>query len=388
MFAETGLTALRALAVKLTNFRCYPSLEISMDSDLVLITGHNGAGKTSILEAVSVISSLKSFRGAKDQTMVQWSQDFYSIQLRYRISAGEEEVRLAYGKNPGTSGPMQRKITLNREQVIKSADLLGRFRSVVFSPDDISIVDSAPGVRRKFFDLILSTMYPAYFSALRHYQKSLDMRSSLLKSGEKRADVFDAIESEMAIHGASLQAYRLEFAKKYSQPFGEYIEQISGGKDSWTLVYRPSVEGGEQTEIFRAAMQSRRGKDFVVKQNTAGVQRDLWKIENPQSGQDLSDIASQGQKRTAALSLKMSQYAYYTRVTRQIPVLLIDDVLNELDLSRRKQFIQFLHKTGQAIVTTTDVTGMEDFLEERAGRTSITHYEISGDNIPVARRLL
>ena len=165
----------------------------------------------------------------------------------------------------------------------------------------------------------------------------------------------------------------------FQEPFTEYVKLISGDNEAWNLVYKPSIVGGESAKHYFATLQENLNNDLHYKRTGLGVHRDQIKffLKNVTKEKlDLREAASQGQKRTVALALKMAQYAYTKKKTNRTPVLLIDDVLNELDVLRRSRFISFLNETGQALITTTDLFGMEEFIQERKKYVSVCVYNI------------
>lgn len=383
------MPAERVLKLRLRQFRCYQALEVDLNFDLVFFTGDNGAGKTSVIEAIGLMSFLKSFRGAKDQALLHWGSDFFSLDLEFSDSAKKEQLRLAYGKNPGSDAKPQRKMVLGSDKVLKSAEFLGRFQAVVFSPDDIDIVDTTPAARRKYIDMLLSTLYPEYFTALRTYNHALAMRSTMLRQTRTNDPVyFRAVERELAQTGSFIQNQRMKFAAEFQEPFSRYVSLISGNQDGWQIVFRPSIEKGETPEAYAEALAAARTNDLRIRQNTRGVHRDNWQFLNGKAKRDLQEVASQGQKRTAALSLKMAQFAYTRKATGRVPVLLIDDVLNELDVDRRKRYIEFLNETGQALITTTDLSGMQDFVQKKSRELSVAHFHVKAGDRSILERVL
>ncbi len=371
----------------LENFRNYPSLDISLDYDIVFFLGENGTGKTSILEAVSLMNQLKSFRKVPNQELVRWDSSFFRVDIKYEKNGQEEKLHIGYGKNlPSQEGTPQRILKINREKVDKIQNFIGRFQTVIFSPDDIKIIDTDPESRRKYIDMVLSVVNPGYLSSLQEYQAALKNRTRALKSGFNETYI-RSVDKILAQKGADIVRYRHGFILDYRERVNHYVTSISEGRDSWSMNYYPSAVADTPEKYFQI-LEEARMNDQRLKATTRGVHRDRIIFYPLLSGvkKDVKTIASQGQKRTLVLSLKMAQYDYIRGKIMDAPVLLIDDVFNELDVKRRKSIISFLKTTGQAIITTTDTAGMEDFLSERGKEIRIKTYSIFPENgVPVVR---
>ena len=349
--------------IRLENFRSHKSLDLNLKGRVIFFTGPNGIGKTSLLEAISIASILKSFRNARDKDIIQWDSTLYTIDIEFETRHGVQQLHLGYGKHPDVdSRAMQRAMSINKAKVSKVAQFIGKFQTVAFSPDDTDIVDTTPKARRQFLDLMLSSLYVNYLEALQLYRKSLRIRSEVLKKSRDK-NYIAAIDKEIAKYGSLILKKRIEFIEDFQTPFQQFVSQISNSKDSWALRYECSIPGGEDASVYYQALQQRVEHDLRIRQTTLGVHRDRITFHPPDREKlDLQQIGSQGQKRTVALALKMAQFAYTRRITHQTPILLIDDVLNELDVNRRKSFISFLHNIGQALITSTDLAGMEEYL--------------------------
>jgi len=250
----------------------------------------------------------------------------------------------------------------------------------VLSPDDMNIIAGDHTERRRFLDLLLSMLYPAYFSALQHYHRALKLRSQALKARPDEG-VLAAIDRELAAAGLIILQRRREFIPEFATPFAAAVEKISGARDRWQLSYRGDTERVASLDDYLTLLKERRANDLRLKQTTAGIHRDrLYFHAGDGESLDLEirTIGSQGQKRTAALALKMAQFAYMRARSHATPILLIDDILNELDVMRRAQFIDFLGSAdiGQVFFTTTDLIGVQDFLGRLEQTSSIQNIEL------------
>ena len=365
--------------LSLKNFRNHPNQEVALGFQLVFFTGENGAGKTSLLEAISFASILRSFRTHSPKEMISWNQKLYTIDLEYSDNQKQHTIHVGYGMQ---ANQLNRSLIFDGNKINKITDFIGKFQTVFFSPNDILIIDTTPAERRRFFDMLLSSIYPDYLKNLQDYQKALRIRSVMLRRnqpGKVDLNFFRSLDQQIAEKGVILQKYRQGFFQNFQEPFNEYIKLISGGSEAWRLHYEPSIKEGDSLEKYKSCLEERLSNDLFHKKTSRGVHLDKIKIlleHTDKKHLDLREAASQGQKRTVALALKMAQYAYTKEKMRQTPVLLIDDVLNELDVTRRARFIEFLNETGQALITTTDLFGMEDFIQKKKEKVSLCIYQI------------
>ena len=353
--------------LNLLNFRNCEKASYQFGDGLIFITGDNGAGKTTILEAIGLVSFLKSFRFALDREMIRFDASFYRVEATFAAADGEHKIAIAYGKNPGDEkAALAKKYTFDGRTNEKAAAIIGRIPTVVLSPDDMRIIAGDHSERRRFLDLLLSMLYPAYFAALQHYHRALKLRSQTLKARPDEA-MLVAVDRELAQAGVEILEKRRQFIPEFTSPFAQNVEKISGAKDAWTIDYRGDTGQVKNTEDYMAMLKERRANDLRLRQTTSGIHRDrIFFTQGGDLEREIRNVGSQGQKRTAALALKTAQFSYMRQKLGATPVLLIDDILNELDLSRRASFIDFLGggDVGQVFFTTTDLVGMQDFLRQ------------------------
>ncbi|MES0491440.1 MAG: DNA replication and repair protein RecF [Leptospirales bacterium] len=360
--------------ITLRSFRKYEKLTIDLNAPVVMITGRNGSGKTTILEAISMVSSLRSFRRASDKELIAWEKNYYSLELEYKGTEGVEVLKMGYGKAEKNS-PTMRTMVVNGSRVKKISEFLGRFQTVVFSPEDLKIIEGPPAERRKYIDMVLSLLSPGYLDTLQKYRKALEMRGAILKKRGSQSYV-SSIDRELAEYGSRIQLARVDFIQEFRKPFFEYIDKISGGEDQWNLAYVPSIAGGDQKEVYFNTLQQSYTRDIRYKQTMNGIHRDRFIIHLPDAAEkEIRIVASQGQKRTAALAMRMAQYRHTQEKTHETPVILIDDVLTELDTHRRNGFIRFMNDVGQALITLTDTSGIQDYITAGDGIQNMLVYE-------------
>ena len=361
--------------ISLRNFRTYLKLDLALEGNLVFFTGPNGIGKTTILEALNMASVLRSFRDGTEKDMIKWDHPHFTIDIEYSGPNGSHQVHIGYGR-PADGSPNQRSLKIDGNKVDRISKFIGRFQTVVFSPDDIDIIDTTPQERRRFVDMLLSTLYPSYLESLQEYRRILKSRSEFLKKSKDTA-YLSAIDKELAKSGYHIYNMREKFLGEFQHPFSKYIQLISGGKDDWLISYRPSIKSPSNEEDYFNDLKKAWPNDFRLRQTTKGIHRDRYLFHpGERESLDLQQVASQGQKRTVALALKMAQFDYTRAVTHETPILLIDDVLNELDVHRRTSFIEFLNEIGQALITTTDLAGIEEYVKQSRDAFKIEAFEV------------
>lgn len=373
---------MRLSRLKLNHFRVYQEIDLNFAGDLIFFIGANGSGKTSLLEAIHHLSILRSFRKGKDSDLVCWQNPFYAIQGTVINEKGSSILHAGYSQEKNA----ERHLLIDKIKVKRVSDFIGRLQLVVFTPDDMTFVDTAVAERRRFFDMLLSSLFPSYFEALQKYKRAMEQRSSLLKSSKSFDPLFfKAIDQELATAGFEIMQKRGEFLRQFAEPFSHYVSMISAQNDTWEIFYQPSYQAAQSSEQgkhlasregYLQALRQNLSKDIRTKQTTMGIHRDKIFFRHKKTQKDIQMAASQGQKRTVALALRMAQFDLARHYSHETPLVLIDDVLNELDLARRARFIGFLKQIGQAFITTTDLSGMEDFIEEQKKKMKIEIFQV------------
>lgn len=355
--------------LQIDGFRTYAKLELDFSRRLNFITGRNAAGKTNILEAISILSQGKSFRGAVDADMIGTAGSAYYLAARFERDGKQRSCEAAC--DAGT-GQIRRRFKLDGKQLSGRQGLIGQLVSVVFSPADIMIVDGGPSYRRRFLDMVLSNHDRQYLEHLVMYNRALKQRNTILKKmrkGEGRLADLDPWNAEIARYAETLIRQREKFLVEFTPSFQRALETISGDHDRIRLELLLSQAA--EREDFAAALKSQVSRDTRAGYTTIGPHRHNLGFLAGGGDDDITRHGSQGQKRSLVLALRFAQYYYLSEKIGTAPLLLIDDVLNELDSHRRRAFVQLLQESGQAIFTTPELEGLDELTERLADDISI-----------------
>jgi DNA replication and repair protein RecF len=323
-------------------FKNLKAVDITLSPGLNLFVGENAQGKTNLLELLWIMTGVKSFRGNSDKNFLGFDRDCLKARIDYRDF--ERDCILTYD-----SKRCEKLITVNGVQVPRLSKLFGNLRAVIFTPDDLSLVSSEPSLRRAFLDLSISQIKPQYAAVLHRYNKILAQRNAALKTGFP-TDIWDEQLVKTGTHIATYRKVYIEILNRYAKKiYGE----ISGEREEFNCSYRSSVFGGNEYthEHYLSRLHSHTEAELRLGTTLVGIHRDDLNLTL--NGLSVRDFASQGQRRSAALALKLAQAKILAAETGDSPVILLDDVLSELD-SRRKSFLLRDLEGFQTLVTSCD----------------------------------
>ena len=339
-------------SIELINFRNYESLSLNFDKGTNILYGDNAQGKTNVLEGIYVSATTKSHSGNKDKELIKFDEEEGHIRtyllkedVEYRV-----DMHLRKSKSKG--------VAINGQKIKKAADLLGLLNVVFFSPEDLSLIKNGPSERRRFIDMELCQLDKFYLYNLNQYNKIIVQRNKLLKEFFNNPDLRDTItiwDSQLVSYGKQIIERRKGFIEQLNEIIYDIHKNISGGKEELKIVYEPDV----LSEELESKLNANRDRDIRYKQTSVGPHRDDFSFMV--NGIDIRKYGSQGQQRTAALSLKLSEIELVKKVTNDMPVLLLDDVLSELD-SHRQNYL--LNSIGD-IQTIITCTGLDEFINNR-----------------------
>lgn len=336
----------------LKNFRNYTELSLEPCASMNIFTGMNGQGKTNILESVFFLSTGRSHRTSRDAELIKWEENNTWVKTTVQKRIGSLNIDIEFAKG-------YKNIAVNGMGIMRLGQLMGNLNTVIFSPEDLRLIDDGPGVRRRFLDIELSQLYPGYFFEIQRYLKVLKQRNHQLRLSPSD-DMIDMWDDQLSVSGAKIMMIRDKYIKKLSEEASLIHSRISDGGEELGIKYLSSVPtNSDRNEIYinmMAKLKKGRNNDFRRGNTSSGIHRDDVNISI--DGKDARHFASQGQKRTAVLAIKLSEVKIARIETGENPVLLLDDVMSELDELRRSRLLAEI--TGlQTFITTTELDGID-----------------------------
>lgn len=353
-------------SLELSNYRNYKELDIEFDENTNILYGDNAQGKTNVLEAIYLCSTSKSHRTKKDKELIRFDSDeshiktlVYKNDLNYKI-----DIHLKKNKSKG--------IAVNGVPLKKASDLYGIANCIFFSPEDLNIIKNGPDERRRFIDILISQLDKVYLDNLIKYNKIVDNRNKLLKDipfNKSLEETLDVWDEQLVEYGKRIIEVRKKFIDDLIIIAKDIHNKLTAGKELLTIKYEYNADCGNIKEL----LLRNRDRDLYQKNTSVGPHRDdiLLSVNDI----DIRKYGSQGQQRTAALSLKLSEIELTKRKINTMPVLLLDDVLSELDSKRQTYLLESI-KGIQTIIT---CTGLDEFVKNRF--TSDKIFRVESGNV-------
>lgn len=351
--------------LELIHVRNHSHKQITFTPNIIVIHGPNGRGKTNILESAYIATMGHSHRTSDMKDVIHWNEDEASIIVHFMKAETPHTLQIKWGRQG-------KKLIRLHDNPLSQKELVGTLNTVIFSPEDLELIKGTPSLRRRFLNMEISQTSPQYYHQLTMYQRAVQQRNRVLKeySHKAHAPVQDWDE-QIATLGAQIIQKRLESLKKLNQLMDLMNRKLTNGKEDLRLQYiQPYSEYTllVTKEALLSALQSHLAEDRRRFQTSVGPHRDdIIFYSGPM---DLKRFGSQGQQRTAILSVKLSELEYIKSEVGEYPILLLDDVLSELDQERRQNLLKFIHKRVQTIITTTDI-------EETAGLDNVQYIDLS-----------
>ena len=335
--------------IKLSNFRNYNKKTINLHENINVFYGENAQGKTNIIESIFFGSIGKSFRTNKEKELIKFNEEKALIEINFNKSDREGNIKIEIGD--------KKQIYLNGIKIKKLSELLGNINIVIFTPDDINILKGGPQNRRKFLDIMISQLRPNYMHILTLYLKTLEQRNNYLKQiklEKKDENLLDIWDEKLVEYGLKIFEYRKEFIEKIQKKIKNIHKEITQNKEEIEIKY---FSDANTRQNFINELKSRRKLDIIKGFTTKGIHRDDFVIYI--NGREVEVFGSQGQHRTAVLSLKLSELKVIYDEIGEYPILLLDDFMSELDDKRRKNFLNNI-KDIQVIITCTEKMILEN----------------------------
>jgi len=346
---------MRVKSLKLQNFRNYESASITPDAGVTVFTGKNAQGKTNIVEALHLCCLGRSHRTPRDEELIRWGSEAALVKTETLQHDGTHDVSILLSKK----AKKKKTVRIGSRQAERIGELLGHVCGVLFAPEDLMIVKSGPAERRRFIDMELSQLRPAYFYALQRSVRALNQRNALLKEIAREPSLIhtlDMWDEQLASCGGEIVRSRREAVMALSKSAQEAHATLTGGREHLSVRYVSQAAEAENPEMaLLERLRAARSEDLRRMTTTVGVHRDDLHITI--DGKEARTYGSQGQQRSAVLSLKLAELELAERERGEAPILMLDDVMSELDPTRRRQLIERIDRV-QTFVTCTDVSDL------------------------------
>ena len=347
---------MQAKKLEVKDFRNYTQETLEFENGVNILYGDNAQGKTNLLEAVYLFSMGKSNRARKDAELIRHGQERAELTLTFSDKERESKAEIVLFAN------RRKTIAVNEIPVRKNSELVGRFRVVYFGPEYLGLVKEGPKGRRKNLDILISQLRPRYFAALSDVKKIIESKNALLKMERPNQQMLEILNEKLASLSAEVIACRAEYLERIAAHAGSVQKEISSGLEDLTMKYQSCIgeaEGLSQQEI-KAKLDKRLSEVFrreqELREATVGPHReDIGYYIN---GQEAKAFASQGQQKTIVLVQKLAEVSLMQEETGELPVLLLDDIMSELD-KKRQGFILNHIGNMQILITCTDVDGFQ-----------------------------
>lgn len=337
-------------------------MSLGFDKSTNIFYGDNAQGKTNILEAVYLSGTTKSHRGTKDKDMIQFGANESHIETIVEKNGIRYQIDMHLKKNS------PKGIAINKIPIRKASELFGIINIVFFSPEDLNIIKNGPGERRRFIDLELSQLDKVYLNNLSNYNRIINQRNHLLKEidyNKGALETLDIWDMQLIQYGNKIIERRQKFIEEINKIISNIHKKLTGNREDIKIVYEPS----NGALSFEQALLKNKEKDLRIKSTSVGPHRD--DIAFLVSDIDIRKYGSQGQQRTAALSLKLSEIELVKQSIHDTPVLLLDDVLSELDKHRQNYLLDSIHDI-QTLIT---CTGVDEFVNHRFSINKVFHVQ-------------
>ncbi|MGM0366144.1 MAG: DNA replication/repair protein RecF [Actinomycetota bacterium] len=364
--------------LELKNFRNYGHVNTSFDRGTILIVGDNGQGKTNLLESIYYLSAGKSHRSSSTREIINSSRD-YALLRAQAVSGGKSSlIEIELRRDGGY------KIRVDKVYRKKKADFINLMPAVVFSPEDLNLIKGSPSYRRAYLDGILDRTVKGFPELRLKYQKTLAQRNSLLKSMGQNAGpenpTLQVWNEKLISYGKSIMEYRIKLLDAIKEEFGRHMDYFFGGSGAgMSYIASWQRQGGEGSlddihEQYKKSMERFSKKDMALAATTIGPHRD--DVYLSLEGRDLRNFGSQGQQRIASLSLRLCELLFIGAKLGLSPLFLLDDVLSELDITRKQLLIEKLGDRFQAFITAANVNYLNDLKINICGK-----YEVKNGNL-------
>ncbi|SEF68782.1 DNA replication and repair protein RecF [Eubacterium ruminantium] len=349
-------------SLALNNYRNYELLDIELSKGTNILYGNNAQGKTNILESIYMTATTKSHRGSRDRDIIRFEEDEAHIKLLVSKNDISHRIDMHLKKNKNKG------VAVDGLPIRKISEIFGLLNIIFFSPEDLSIIKNGPVERRRFMDMELCQLSRLYYSNISNYNKVLNQRNNLLRQiyyNKSLLDTIDVWDDQLILYGTKVIKERENFINMLEEIVVDIHSGLTEGREKLEIKYNKSVNEDE----YKDTLLEKRSVDCKYESTQYGPHRD--DISFFINGIDVRMFGSQGQQRTAALSLKLAEIELVKKIINDSPILLLDDVMSELDSNRRNALLNRI-KDVQTIIT---CTGYDDFIRERIKIDKIYYIE-------------
>lgn len=343
---------MKVTKIVLNNFRNYVNLTLEFTNNINVFIGDNAQGKTNILESIYYGAMGRSHRTSTDSELIRWQQDNASISINFSRLSIENSLLFKFRTE-------QNKEIMANNYAIKPRELVGLLNVVLFSPEDLMLIKGMPAMRRRFLDIEISQASPIYYQQLLKYNRIVSQRNNLLKKireNKEKMDLLDAWDQQLASMAAQIVKKRQMAIKKLAMLANLMHRKITDNKESLTVIYQKhgidEVSEENLTDEYSNKLAIVRQNDIWRGSTSIGPHRDDLILSV--NGVNLKTFGSQGQQRTGVLALKLAELEFIKSETGEYPILLLDDVMSELDVSRREHLLSFIRDRVQTFITATE----------------------------------
>ncbi|MGT2846550.1 DNA replication/repair protein RecF [Streptococcus massiliensis] len=344
--------------ISLKSFRNYENLSVNFNPHFNIFLGKNAQGKTNILEAIYFLALTRSHRTRSDKELITFTDSQLDVKGDLQRSTSTIPLEIILNSKGRTT-------KVNQLKQAKLSNYIGKMNVILFAPEDLQLIKGAPALRRKFIDMELGQIRPIYLSDLANYHHVLKQRNAYLKNTEKIDENFlDVLDDQLTDFGGRVILHRIEFLKKLEDFSQRKHFDISGQTEKLNIKYLSSISFTDVNDIdknFQIALQKTRSRDLFKKNTGVGPHRD--DISFSINGMDVN-FGSQGQHRSIILSVKLAEIELMKSVTKEYPILLLDDVMSELDNNRQVKLLETISQNIQTFITTTSLEHLKNLPED------------------------
>lgn len=349
------------------NYRNIATAELTFSPKINCFVGHNGEGKTNVLDAIHFLSLTKSTANSIDSMNIRHGEELMMVQGIYDLNGTEEDISI------GLKIHQKKHVKRNKKEYKRMAEHIGLLPLIIASPNDSNIISGGSEERRRLMDIVISQYDPEYLTALSAYNKALQQRNALLKAEEEpQPEILSLFEEMMAENGERIYQKRNAFIEEFTPVFQHFYQLISNGNEKIGLCYTSHCQRGP----LLAIIQRDRTKDRIMGYSLHGIHKD--ELEMTLNGFPIKREGSQGQNKTYMLALKLAQFDFLKRTgSKTTPLLLLDDIFDKLDAQRVEQIVDIVSSDafGQIFITDTNREHLDKILERSQGNYKIFHVE-------------